>query len=160
MPLTKEEAPLAQIRLLSNSPPLCFIRLIKVSTVPQPSVTRLVVSSAAFKSDGCLPSFPAFVVGSYRRATQCKDLARVFGSDVPQNVLERAHADTRPWYLQSTHNLTEIQMEVDGSVRAGTVVALVQQLTSHDAVSKWYMDVFHIQNTKIFWKMRLLPRRS
>ena len=36
------------------------------------------------------------------------------------------------WYLQSTCSPTDIEIDPDGSVRAGTAAALVERLTTHE----------------------------
>lgn len=44
-------------------------------------------------------------------------------------------ADYQPWYLRPNYLATDILIEPDGSVRGGTVPALVERLTAHEQVS-------------------------
>jgi len=58
-------------------------------------------------------------------------LLRVLG-DAPTHILDKLNAKTKPWYLRSNYEDSEIQMDPDGKVRAGTVPALVERLTAHE----------------------------
>lgn len=58
-------------------------------------------------------------------------LLRVLG-DAPTHIIDKLNAKTKPWYLRPTYEDSEIQMDPDGKVRAGTVPALVDRLTAHE----------------------------
>ena len=59
-------------------------------------------------------------------------MRKFFGDEAPRRVLD-AFDDSKPWYLKPTYDQSEITIDVDGDVRAGTVPALVERLTAHDA---------------------------
>jgi son of sevenless-like protein len=54
---------------------------------------------------------------------------------LPQ-VGEKLDSNTTPWYLLSNYSETEILFEIDGSVKGGTVPALVEKLTAHERAGK------------------------
>lgn len=58
-------------------------------------------------------------------------LLRVLG-DAPTHIIDRLNAKTKPWYLRPSYEDSEIQMDPDGKVRAGTVPLLVERLTAHE----------------------------
>jgi son of sevenless-like protein len=58
-------------------------------------------------------------------------LLRVLG-DAPTHIIDKLNAKTKPWYLRPNYEDSEIQMDPDGKVRAGTVPALVERLTAHE----------------------------
>lgn len=43
-----------------------------------------------------------------------------------------ANAETKPWYLRPTYDEKEILIDPDGTVRGGTISALVERLTAHE----------------------------
>ncbi|KAJ6584774.1 ras guanine nucleotide exchange factor domain-containing protein [Mycena capillaripes] len=47
-----------------------------------------------------------------------------------------------PWYLQSTYSPTELVFNPDGSVRAGTVPALIERLTAHEQGDPTFIKSF------------------
>jgi son of sevenless-like protein len=61
-------------------------------------------------------------------------LAKILGADYAATVPSPPEPELppRPWYLQPTYSPTEILIEPDGTVRAGTVPALVERLTAHE----------------------------
>jgi son of sevenless len=58
-------------------------------------------------------------------------LLRVLG-DAPTHIIDQLNAKTKPWYLRPNYSESDIQIEPDGKVRAGTVAALVERLTAHE----------------------------
>ena len=58
-------------------------------------------------------------------------LLRVLG-DAPTHIIDKLNAKTKPWYLRPNYEESEIQIDPDGKVRAGTVAALVERLTAHE----------------------------
>lgn len=59
-------------------------------------------------------------------------LKKILGPDAPQHYLNLANAEAKPWYLRPTYNEKEILIDPDGTVRGGTVAALVERLTAHE----------------------------
>jgi son of sevenless-like protein len=58
-------------------------------------------------------------------------LIRMLG-DAPTHIIDKLNAKTKPWYLRPNYEDSEIQIDPDGKVRAGTVAALVERLTAHE----------------------------
>jgi son of sevenless-like protein len=52
-----------------------------------------------------------------------------------QEYADKVAADLQPWYLRPNYLHTDILIEADGSVRGGTVPALVERLTAHEQAS-------------------------
>lgn len=72
-----------------------------------------------------------FTATATRVATNAKKIKKIFGDDAPEHIIS-----TRPWYLRPDYTKNDMTIDVDGSVRAGTVPALVERLTSHDPSGK------------------------
>lgn len=69
-----------------------------------------------------------------RTATKIK---KIFGDDAPEHIIS-----TKPWYLRPDYTKNDMTIDVDGSVRAGTVPALVERLTSHDPSDPTFIRTF------------------
>lgn len=63
-------------------------------------------------------------------------ITKFFGGEVPSHIIEKLNADSKPWYLRPNYDQSEIMMEPDGTVRAGTPAALVERLTAHEQGGK------------------------
>jgi len=59
-------------------------------------------------------------------------LEKILGAEYADKVAADVAADLQPWYLRTTYNSQEILVDNDGSVRGGTLAALVERLTSHE----------------------------
>ena len=57
---------------------------------------------------------------------------KILGDDAPQHYVDKLNADAKPWYLRPNYDQSEILMDPDGGVRAGTPPALVERLTAHE----------------------------
>ncbi|KAF8552770.1 ras GEF [Imleria badia] len=55
-----------------------------------------------------------------------------FGDDAPSHYLNKLNAGAKPWYLRPRYNSDEVLIDPDGTVRGGTVPALVERLTAHE----------------------------
>ncbi|KAG8214799.1 ras GEF [Butyriboletus roseoflavus] len=55
-----------------------------------------------------------------------------FGDDAPSHYLISLTAEAKPWYLRPHYNPDEVLIDPDGTVRGGTVPALVERLTAHE----------------------------
>lgn len=64
---------------------------------------------------------------------RAEKIRKFFGDDAPENYIESANADSKPWYLRVDHRPEEITMNPDGKVIAGTLPALVERLTAHES---------------------------
>jgi son of sevenless-like protein len=72
-----------------------------------------------------------------RAATNAQKIKKIFGDDAPEHIIS-----TKPWYLRPDYTKSEMVIDVDGSVRAGTVPALVERLTSHETGSPTFIRTF------------------
>ncbi|KAI9443246.1 ras GEF [Lactarius indigo] len=68
-------------------------------------------------------------------------LIRVLG-DAPTHIIDKLNAKTKPWYLRPNYEDSEIQIDPDGKVRAGTVPALVERLTAHEHSDTTFTKTF------------------
>ncbi|KAI0632185.1 ras GEF [Trametes polyzona] len=75
---------------------------------------------------------PAIIGKSPPRAGAGNKLMKLLGPETPQDYINRLNADQKPWYLRSNYDQSEILIDPDGSVRAGTAAALVERLTAHE----------------------------
>jgi len=66
------------------------------------------------------------------RPTGANKLTRILGDEYADKVA----ADLQPWYLRPNYSPSDIIIEGDGSVRGGTVAALVERLTAHEQVGE------------------------
>jgi hypothetical protein len=88
---------------------------------------------------------------SHRSPRQGK-LRQVTGENVAEKIATAKHAQARlPWYLRTSYQNDELNMEFDGVVKAGTVRALVERLTAEQLSEyftrrqgcvNWGIDVF------------------
>jgi son of sevenless len=74
-----------------------------------------------------------------RGGTGSKKLARLLGEEYEEQV---AAADLRPWYLRSNFNPSEILIDTDRSVKGGTLPALIERLTAHEAAGETFPMLF------------------
>ncbi|OJA17643.1 hypothetical protein AZE42_10853 [Rhizopogon vesiculosus] len=66
-----------------------------------------------------------------------ENIGRTFGDDAPDCTLP-----IKPWYLQPDYTNDDMIINVDGSVRGGTVLALVEHLTLHDLSDPMFIKAF------------------
>ncbi|KAK7682391.1 hypothetical protein QCA50_014596 [Cerrena zonata] len=59
-------------------------------------------------------------------------LMKLLGAEAPQHYLAKLTAEAKPWYLRPNYDQSEILIDPDGAVRAGTTTALVERLTAHE----------------------------
>lgn len=57
---------------------------------------------------------------------------KLLGPETPRHIINKLNADQKPWYLRPNYDQSEILIDPDGSVRAGTPSALVERLTAHE----------------------------
>ncbi|CDO76099.1 hypothetical protein BN946_scf184649.g25 [Trametes cinnabarina] len=75
---------------------------------------------------------PAIIGKSPPRAGAGNKLMKILGPETPRHYISKLNADQKPWYLRPNYDQSEILIDPDGSVRAGTPAALVEQLTAHE----------------------------
>ncbi|KIJ17931.1 hypothetical protein PAXINDRAFT_175648 [Paxillus involutus ATCC 200175] len=73
-----------------------------------------------------------------RATTNAQKIKKIFGDDAPEHIIS-----TKPWYLRPDYTINgDIKIDADGSVRAGTVPALVERLTSHETGDPTFIRTF------------------
>ncbi|KAF8967114.1 ras guanine nucleotide exchange factor domain-containing protein [Flammula alnicola] len=65
-------------------------------------------------------------------------LQRLLGDEYADKIA----ADLQPWYLRPNYSPSDILIEADGSVRGGTVPALVERLTAHEQADTTFSKAF------------------
>ncbi|EGO23624.1 hypothetical protein SERLADRAFT_469753 [Serpula lacrymans var. lacrymans S7.9] len=69
-------------------------------------------------------------------------IKKIFGDDAPKHLINTLISDSKPWYLRPNYSPTDIVIDPDGSVRAGTVPALVERLTAHENGDPTFIKTF------------------
>jgi hypothetical protein len=65
-----------------------------------------------------------------RRPNKVRD---ILGDEAPQHYIDTVNAELKPWYLRPNYSPTDILIDhPEGTVRGGTVPALVERLTAHE----------------------------
>ncbi|OCH91881.1 ras GEF [Obba rivulosa] len=67
-----------------------------------------------------------------RPGAGAQKIFKLLGPDAPQHYIQKLNAEAKPWYLRPNYDQSEILMDPDGLVRAGTPAALVERLTAHE----------------------------
>ncbi|EMD39992.1 hypothetical protein CERSUDRAFT_112236 [Gelatoporia subvermispora B] len=86
-------------------------------------------SSAFFDDEDQMPSSSK---SPPRPGAGAQKIFKLLGPDAPQHYIQKLNAETKPWYLRPNYDQSEILMDPDGLVRAGTPAALVERLTAHE----------------------------
>lgn len=114
-------------------------------TLVTPSVEDLVGSGPLgdLDEDDCKHYRSTSIIGTHlehtytaaassKAAPRAEKLKKLLGDDAPQYTLSKLDEKSKPWYLRPNYDQSEIIMEPDGNVRAGTTSALVDRLTAHE----------------------------
>ncbi|KAG2145892.1 ras guanine nucleotide exchange factor domain-containing protein [Suillus clintonianus] len=109
----------------SNYDPTTSVHTLVPSTFERPQDVLSMSDSASVLDDDSATT---------RTATKIK---KIFGDDAPEHIIS-----TKPWYLRPDYTKNDMIIDVDGSVRAGTVPALVERLTSHDPSDPTFIKTF------------------
>lgn len=72
------------------------------------------------------------LASSAKSPPRAAKLIKLLGPDAPQHYITTLNADSKPWYLRPNYDQSEILIDPDGGVRAGTTRALVERLTAHE----------------------------
>ncbi|KAI0754910.1 ras GEF [Daedaleopsis nitida] len=75
---------------------------------------------------------PALATKSPPRAGKGNKLMKILGPETPQHYIHKLNAEQKPWYLRPNYDQSDILIDPDGAVRAGTPGALVERLTAHE----------------------------
>ena len=100
-----------------------------------------------------------FSLGSPTNHSPSKSkLKQFFGTDAPGQNIRRAHARDTPSFLQEDFLHSEITYSSDGSIRAGTIHALICRLTNHMSADPNYSDTFLMMYRTFMTSSELLDR--
>lgn len=100
------------------------------------AVPLTVDSLAIFLKDPPKPKSP-------QRRNKADKIIDILGGEAPRHYIDKVNADSKPWYLRPTYSQTEILIDPDGSVKGGTVPALVERLTAHEHGGEWMPPVIN-----------------
>lgn len=68
----------------------------------------------------------------------------MLGADFVPPPPPEPEAPPQPWYLRPNYNQSEILIDPDGTVRGGTVQALVERLTAHEHGGRLFFSIRHV----------------
>lgn len=74
-----------------------------------------------------------FSAAAAKSPPRAAKLRKILGDDAPQAYIDKVNADFKKWYLRSDHAPEDLQTDPEGTVKGGTIQALVERLTTHDA---------------------------
>ena len=75
----------------------------------------------------------SFLAANPKSPPRAAKLRKILGDDAPQAYIDKVNADFKKWYLRSDHAPEDLQTDPEGTVKGGTIQALVERLTTHDA---------------------------
>ncbi|KAG6897764.1 hypothetical protein C0992_011433 [Termitomyces sp. T32_za158] len=78
---------------------------------------------------------------SPQRAAGSRKLEKLLGAEYANTVAADLN-DLKPWYLHPNYSPEDILIEVDNTVKGGTLPALVERLTAHDQVDPTFNQAF------------------
>ncbi|KAH7926456.1 ras GEF [Leucogyrophana mollusca] len=102
--------------------------------VPPPSLDKL-RDLASMSDSGSL--FEDDATATKAPIANASKIKQIFGDDAPEHIIS-----TKPWYLRPNYGKNDIVIDPDGSVRAGTVPALIERLTSHEIGDPTFIKTF------------------
>lgn len=79
-----------------------------------------------------------FLAGNPKSPPRAAKLRKILGDDAPQAYIDKVNADFKKWYLRSDHAPEDLQTDPEGTVKGGTIQALVERLTTHDAPGQFW----------------------
>ncbi|RIA92760.1 ras guanine nucleotide exchange factor domain-containing protein [Glomus cerebriforme] len=77
--------------------------------------------------------------------TEAKLRAKVkkfFGEDVSPNITPQKQKEVKPWFLNYDYDQSEMVFNMEGSVKGGTLNALIERLTMHDLLDSNFIATF------------------
>ncbi|KAI1789570.1 ras GEF [Ganoderma leucocontextum] len=86
------------------------------------------------------------------RRGQGNKLMKILGSEAPRHYISELNADQKPWYLRMNYDQSQILIDPDGQVRAGTPAALVERLTVHESMGNIFIDTKYTRNFLMTFK--------
>ncbi|ORX99639.1 ras GEF [Basidiobolus meristosporus CBS 931.73] len=73
---------------------------------------------------------------------QKEKLKKFFGDDTPSIVVTKNPPEEKAWYLEYEYVPSDIVFNMEGRVKGGTLVALVERLTLHDLLDSTFIATF------------------
>jgi son of sevenless len=83
------------------------------------------------------------IASSSKSPARANKLIKLLG-DAPQHIINKVHADSQPWYLRPNYDQSEILIDPDGNVRAGSKRALVERLTPHETAGRDFLCSYYM----------------
>ena len=80
------------------------------------------------------------LASSSKSPPRAAKLIKLLG-EAPQHYINKVNADSQPWYLRPNYDQSEILIDPDGSVRAGSKQALVERLTPHETAGMRHSSI-------------------
>lgn len=92
------------------------------------------------------------------KQTSSNKLKKFFGDDapLPETTVAKPTVNERPEYLQYDYGPNEIVFNMEGNVKGGTLVALVERLTLHDYLDMNFINTFLLTYRSFCSSMDLL----
>ncbi|KIJ14919.1 hypothetical protein PAXINDRAFT_115260 [Paxillus involutus ATCC 200175] len=81
-------------------------------------------------------------LGLIRTPPRPDKIKAFFGDDAPSHYLISRNAEAKPWYLRPKYDPAEVLIDPDGTIRGGTVSALVERLTAHESADPKFTRAF------------------
>ena len=100
------------------------------------------------------------LAASAKSPPRASKLRKILGDDAPQAYIDKVNADFKKWYLRSDHAPEDLQTDPEGTVKGGTIQALVERLTTHDAPGRFYTSAFVVCSLTIPSQILSTTRRS
>ncbi|KAH7910846.1 ras guanine nucleotide exchange factor domain-containing protein [Hygrophoropsis aurantiaca] len=102
--------------------------------IPPPSLDKLKDSATMSDAASLFEDESSAAKAPTANASKIK---QIFGDEAPEHIVS-----TKPWYLRPNYGKNDIIIDPDGSVRAGTVPALIERLTSHETGDPTFIKTF------------------
>jgi len=97
---------------------------------------------------------------SAKSPPRASKLRKILGDDAPQAYIDKVNADFKKWYLRPDHAPEDLQTDPEGTVKGGTIQALVERLTTHDAPGRFSASAFLVCSLTISSQIPSITRRS
>lgn len=101
------------------------------TTTPSPQPTVDEDCMYYFKSVSITTKQDYIIIVHTKTIKRKEKLHKILGEDAPVRAVEE-----KPWYLLPEHGPTELWLNPEGTVRGGTLPALIERLTPHDNLGK------------------------
>ncbi|KAG6336873.1 hypothetical protein ID866_2231 [Astraeus odoratus] len=94
------------------------------------------------KDPGAWTSVDDEDLGLMRTPPRQDKIKAFFGDEAPSHYLISHSTETKPWYLRPNYDPAEVLIDPDGTVRGGTILALVERLTAHEYADPKFSKAF------------------